>query len=55
MYISDDIQLSLSTDMQLINSLDEAYTEYVDRVGDDMWPARSSSTATRITASFPSI
>lgn len=38
MYISDDIQLSLSTDMQLINSLDEAYTEYVDRVGDDMWP-----------------
>lgn len=38
LYISDDIQLTLSTDMQLINTLDEAYTTYVDRVGKDMWP-----------------
>ncbi len=38
MYISDDMELSLPTDMQLIASLDEAYTEQVARVGDDMWP-----------------
>ena len=37
-YISDDIHLTLPSDMQLINSLDEVYSEYVDRVGDDMWP-----------------
>lgn len=38
MYIDDNVQLSLPTDMQLINSLDEVYTEYIDRIGNDMWP-----------------
>lgn len=38
MYISDDVQLELSTDMQLINTLDETYAPYVERVGKDMWP-----------------
>lgn len=38
MYISDDLQLSLPTDMQLINQLDETYADYVARVGTDMWP-----------------
>jgi len=38
MYISDDLQLSLPTDMQLINTLDEVYTDAVARVGSDMWP-----------------
>lgn len=38
MYIPDDIELSLSTDMQLIASLDEVYEDALARVGDDMWP-----------------
>ncbi len=38
MYISDSLELSLSTDMQLINTLDETYAAYVDRIGSDMWP-----------------
>ena len=38
MYISDDIELELPSDMQTISSLDEVYTEELERVGDDMWP-----------------
>ena len=38
LYISDDVQLNLPTDMQLINKLDEVYSPYVERVGNDMWP-----------------
>lgn len=38
MYIADDVQLSLPTDMQTLVSLDEVYKEEVERVGNDMWP-----------------
>jgi putative aldouronate transport system substrate-binding protein len=38
MYINDNLKLTLPTDMQLINTLDETYTDYVARVGKDMWP-----------------
>ena len=38
LYISDDVQLNLPTDMQIINKLDEVYAPYVEHVGNDMWP-----------------
>lgn len=38
MYIADDVELTLPTDMQTLASLDEVYKEEVERVGTDMWP-----------------
>ena len=38
MYISDDIELELPSDMQVIEGLDEVYAEEIERIGDDMWP-----------------